>query len=1257
MYFIANNIDIVVYFEQTKVISMKNIAARIFLFLGLIPFLLGCGDKKNSVDNSAKAIKIIQSFSDSCRKYNMLESYNRVDTFADSAILYITNTVPETFRDSLAKFYLRKANATRVMGYYAEAWRNYQFCLNISNDSQVSRQTIFRAYYGLATLFYYYDQQNLSVALKYIRSARRYAKDRLESAQVLYFSCEADIASLKFDTAQQELEILERYIYSDTLKLSRAQFDSTYKQFFVFFTEDSAKIEDFKSITFSNEVLDIYDRCISMNRYLDEIKSNKYQIASVLYYKSRYLLTYHKSIDDAISCLREAYQLSDNINFSYIKMLSSNLLSSYYRKVAEADSAKKYNDIYMSLRILLGDQYVLANDQKFDSDRNVAETLERNKYKMKLNTIVWLAFGLILISTLIVVSATYARRKLKKTLDNEKNNLLHTKIKLSEKENQLMVARQNLTRKEGWNKIQKEILQRENLTSKLDVKFEFDDILKLIGELLGCEYCGIVINDIGDIYSWTSFPLTDVKKQELANIKVMILNEVQVCSVDYAEVTRFNYPDRPMPTAWNQIISSFETSILRSHHVENLILIGINYDGEYPSYKEKSIGYLGIINSHNAEDETSELRQLRQQLTHFLSLSFDRKRNEKKERDKEFIQRLHYDNYNFTNLLVNISEYLTKEFNLATVSFRVPVPNGKVTDYSETEYILLPLRSIYVDPLIENKHGIKRTDVERYYKERRNVFSKVETNYKQQIFGVTHGYGPYFDYEVEQNPLDSKILGEAIRANVKIILPIKKNINISPNNNGEDNWKRVYGIFNLRPYNDVNVGEINERLSYLSQGISDIVNAIINKNRHNQILLLENEIDSLKFEPKNFYQQIAQLIVNVVKADACSIFIYDNYGEILKLRATTAESAFLNEAPLDTTNLKKIDQVFYTLKDSDPSIVVTAFNDRAPYLIYSISEYVKSDKYIEQVSAKNHDSVLVVPIKNRNGDPIGIIKCMGKVFAEETDLIYSFWHFEKETLMLIASIAERFIENIELDRLKDFFVNSVVHETLTPLTEIMGKAELLLERNKRGRFSLPPDFEKYFKSLFNNIFLQKYIILGVQKAIKQQSGEMEITSKKKDVKRMLSDVIQLFEESANLERKKIIANIKEMPEMFVDEILVKQAFINLLKNAINYSYPDTTIEIYYKYVEANVNGIQSVWYEIKFENSGIGIPFNDKENIFSLYHRGSNAKTLRPSGSGIGLFLARKIMRAHGGDCIIKELQYPKTVISLYFPSNILQKQ
>ena len=111
---------------------------------------------------------------------------------------------------------------------------------------------------------------------------------------------------------------------------------------------------------------------------------------------------------------------------------------------------------------------------------------------------------------------------------------------------------------------------------------------------------------------------------------------------------------------------------------------------------------------------------------------------------------------------------------------------------------------------------------------------------------------------------------------------------------------------------------------------------------------------------------------------------------------------------------------------------------------------------------------------------------------------------------------------------------------------------------------------------------------------------------------------------------------------------MRQVFTNLLNNAIKFSPPDTTV--YFR-----------AWYEddqliFEVEDSGPGIPPDDLEYIFTDFFRASNVGD--SPGAGLGLSIAKKIMDAHNGDIIVKNLTDEKgniigSLFSVHIPRNL----
>lgn len=116
--------------------------------------------------------------------------------------------------------------------------------------------------------------------------------------------------------------------------------------------------------------------------------------------------------------------------------------------------------------------------------------------------------------------------------------------------------------------------------------------------------------------------------------------------------------------------------------------------------------------------------------------------------------------------------------------------------------------------------------------------------------------------------------------------------------------------------------------------------------------------------------------------------------------------------------------------------------------------------------------------------------------------------------------------------------------------------------------------------------------------------------------------------------------LSAVPAISFDRILMEQTLANLLSNALKYSNGTPTIDI--------STFAQSGYVHVRVRDFGIGIDFEDHEQIFIEYARGKNIES-RP-GTGLGLSIVRHIMELHGGSASIVQFDGPGTIVELRLP-------
>jgi signal transduction histidine kinase len=110
-----------------------------------------------------------------------------------------------------------------------------------------------------------------------------------------------------------------------------------------------------------------------------------------------------------------------------------------------------------------------------------------------------------------------------------------------------------------------------------------------------------------------------------------------------------------------------------------------------------------------------------------------------------------------------------------------------------------------------------------------------------------------------------------------------------------------------------------------------------------------------------------------------------------------------------------------------------------------------------------------------------------------------------------------------------------------------------------------------------------------------------------------------------------------------DSDLIRQVVQNLTSNCIKYNSPDGLVAITLARTADRIR--------LTVGNSGPGIPREDCERVFERFYRADKAHNRRVDGTGLGLSLAREIVRAHGGELLLTEAHEGWTVFTATFPA------
>lgn len=230
---------------------------------------------------------------------------------------------------------------------------------------------------------------------------------------------------------------------------------------------------------------------------------------------------------------------------------------------------------------------------------------------------------------------------------------------------------------------------------------------------------------------------------------------------------------------------------------------------------------------------------------------------------------------------------------------------------------------------------------------------------------------------------------------------------------------------------------------------------------------------------------------------------------------------------------------------------------------------------------------------------------------------------------IIDATRELRISNQQLQRLdaaKDEFISMASHQLRTPLTSIKGYLDMMLEGDL-GPINATQ--RTVLKEAFGSSERMVQLIGDFLSVSRLQTGKFVVNRQPTDVAKLVKDEISFLTTMSRQRQLKVSADIDTtLPQVFVDAEKLRQVIMNMIENALYYSKPRTTIHV------RLASQDDSIIFTVK--DTGIGVPADEQANLFSKFFRGSNARRKRPDGTGIGLFLARKVILAHEGTIIFE---------------------
>ncbi len=249
---------------------------------------------------------------------------------------------------------------------------------------------------------------------------------------------------------------------------------------------------------------------------------------------------------------------------------------------------------------------------------------------------------------------------------------------------------------------------------------------------------------------------------------------------------------------------------------------------------------------------------------------------------------------------------------------------------------------------------------------------------------------------------------------------------------------------------------------------------------------------------------------------------------------------------------------------------------------------------------------------------------LGKITASRDELdreVAERKRAEEDVKRYAEQLEQANIHLQEVDRLKSVFLASMSHELRTPLNSIIGFTGIILQgmsgevnEEQRKQLTMVKNSASHLLSLINDV-------LDISRI---EAGKVELTVEEFSLNDVVREVVETLSSAASEKGLELLTEVPEGITLSSDRRRIKQVLMNLASNAVKFTDQGSVK------IAARVPGDGNL--EIRVVDTGIGIKQEDMDKLFQPFQRIDVSLTERYEGTGLGLYLSKKLLALLGGD-------------------------
>lgn len=411
-----------------------------------------------------------------------------------------------------------------------------------------------------------------------------------------------------------------------------------------------------------------------------------------------------------------------------------------------------------------------------------------------------------------------------------------------------------------------------------------------------------------------------------------------------------------------------------------------------------------------------------------------------------------------------------------------------------------------------------------------------------------------------------------------------------------------------------------------------------------QVLIDElNKILVSTIELREMLKEVSQLVASTLRTDLCFFTLHNREGAAIVVGA--ARGGLSQQERVELQKIIKANR--------DPFVIVEEL-DHSRRQLKAALEGHRANLILPMIDAKHGFRITgyMALGEKKNGSTynhqdIEVLTIIANELVIATQNAMRFEEIQGFNLTLQERVDEKTKklrktnERLRvLDQTKDDFISMASHQLRTPLTSVKGYVSMVLDGDGGA-------INETQRKLLNQSFISAqrmtYLISDLLNVSRLRTGKFIIETMPTDLDKVIGEELDQLQETVRSRGLELEYHHPEhFPVLMLDETKLRQVIMNFVDNAIYYTPSGGRIDVYLTEKPESI--------EFTVVDTGIGVPKHEQHHLFTKFYRAKNAKSARPDGTGLGIFMAKKVIIAQGGAVIFKSTEGKGSTFGFTFP-------